>query len=127
MQPGHTLVLVNDELTWRGAQDIGQPWDRGLKQAAEALLQREAWHTLYSCRMVRTSRGRGYGLLVGAWGSGWHLWPATEEVSSSVADGCVLSSATRPPQEEVVAALNAAADAARGGRKRGLLDGLWPR
>lgn len=123
LEARHALILCNDELTWRGAADIGQPWDRDLKAAAEELLVREAWTTLYSCRMLRTSRGC-YGLLVGAYGAGFHLWPADDETSGSVRDELLLCSATPPPREELVDAINAAADAAQGGRRPGLLDRL---
>lgn len=50
---------------------------RKLKAAAEDVLS-SPWDTLYSCRIVRTSRGKGFGLLVGSYGLGWHLWPASE-------------------------------------------------
>jgi hypothetical protein len=49
---------------------------RKLKQSAEQLLAPEQWQVLYSCRMLRTSRGKAFGLLVGSYGLGWHLWPA---------------------------------------------------
>jgi hypothetical protein len=41
----------------------------------------EPWQYLYSCQVVRTSRGKGFGLLVCSYGLGWHLWPADEGVS----------------------------------------------
>jgi hypothetical protein len=50
---------------------------RKLKAAAEDVLS-SPWDVLYSCQMVRTSRGKGYGLLVGSYGLGWHLWSADE-------------------------------------------------
>lgn len=49
---------------------------RKLKQSAEELLAPEQWQVLYSCRMLRTSRGKAFGLLVGSYGLGWHLWRA---------------------------------------------------
>jgi hypothetical protein len=49
---------------------------RKLKQSAEQLLAPDQWQVLYSCRMLRTSRGKAFGLLVGSYGLGWHLWPA---------------------------------------------------
>jgi hypothetical protein len=49
---------------------------RKLKQAAAHLLAPDAWSTLYSCNMVRTSRGRGFGMVVGTYNSGWHVFAA---------------------------------------------------
>lgn len=53
---------------------------RKLKAAAEEVLS-EPWEYLYSCQVVRTSRGKGFGLLVCSYGLGWHLWPADEGAS----------------------------------------------
>lgn len=116
-----------------------------LKRTAAQLLAPGSWATLYDARMVRTSRGRGHGLLVGSWSAGWHLWPAESgerrrwgaragrhavhwrrccctaaacaAESSSVADECVLWSPEEPPLSDVVDALNAAAEA-RGAAKK---------
>eukprot|EP00878_Enallax_costatus_P025013 GHUV01026730.1.p1 GENE.GHUV01026730.1~~GHUV01026730.1.p1 ORF type:complete len:172 (+),score=31.76 GHUV01026730.1:253-768(+) len=112
VQAGQTVVAVNPE--WTGPQDIGQFWERKLKEAAEVLLAPNEWQTLYSCRMIRTSRGKGYGLLVGSYSLGWHLWAARSEDSSSVADGdCLLWSQEKPTQPLIIETLNAAAAAAK--------------
>lgn len=50
---------------------------RKLKAAAEDVLS-SPWDVLYSAQIVRTSRGKGLGLLVGSLGLGWHLWSAEE-------------------------------------------------
>lgn len=50
---------------------------RKLKAAAEDVLS-SPWDTLYSCQILRTSRGKGFGLLVCSYGLGWHLWSADE-------------------------------------------------
>ncbi|KAF8059444.1 hypothetical protein HT031_005249 [Scenedesmus sp. PABB004] len=128
-RPGHTLVAVNPD--WTGPADIGQFWERDLKAAAARLLAPGAWAPLYAARMLRTSRARGHGLLVGSWGRGWHLWAADSagrhwrrrptaerrhaEESSSVRDECVLWSEAEPEAAAVVEALNRAA---AGSRKR---------
>lgn len=120
LQAGHTLVAVNPD--WTRPEGIGQFWDRKLKAAAEDVLS-SPWDVLYSCQMVRTSRGKGYGLLVGSYGLGWHLWSADEDTSSSVRDPCILWSLTRPEQADLVAAVNEAA-AANDTGKPGVLGGL---
>lgn len=53
------------------------PSCRNLKAAAEDVLS-TPWDVLYSCQILRTSRGKGFGLLVCSYGLGWHLWPADE-------------------------------------------------
>jgi hypothetical protein len=53
------------------------PSCRKLKAAAEDVLS-TPWDVLYSCQILRTSRGKGFGLLVCSYGLGWHLWPADE-------------------------------------------------
>jgi hypothetical protein len=54
-----------------------------LKAAAVDVLG-QPWEYLYSCQVVRTSRGKGFGLLVCSYGLGWHLWLADEGVSWSI-------------------------------------------
>eukprot|EP00882_Tetradesmus_deserticola_P020173 GHRQ01021744.1.p2 GENE.GHRQ01021744.1~~GHRQ01021744.1.p2 ORF type:complete len:173 (+),score=75.43 GHRQ01021744.1:430-948(+) len=111
LEAGHSMVAVNPD--WTDAADIGQFWERKLKQSAEQLLAPEQWQVLYSCRMLHTSRGRAFGLLVGSYGLGWHLWRAASEDSSSVAaDSCLLWSPHQPEQSLVVETLNKAAAAA---------------
>ncbi|WIA36231.1 hypothetical protein OEZ86_007564 [Tetradesmus obliquus] len=108
---GHSVVAINPD--WTGPADIGQFWERKLKQSAEELLAPEQWQVLYSCRMLRTSRGKAFGLLVGSYGLGWHLWRAGSEESSSVQAGnCLLWSADKPEQSRVIETLNKAAAAA---------------
>jgi hypothetical protein len=53
-------------------------WCRKLKQAAKELIDDAEWTTLYSCELVRTSRGRSYGMVVGSYGLGWWVFKATE-------------------------------------------------
>ena len=67
------------ELFWRPSR----PWrprrgraHRDLKERARALLVEGGWAPLFSARMVRTSRGRAYGCLVGSWGEPWRLYAA---------------------------------------------------
>jgi hypothetical protein len=73
---------------------------------------------------VRTARGRSYGLLVGSWGAGWHLWAAGEDASSSVQERCLLWRPDRPGDAQVTGVLNDAAAAAAGSKARGGLAGL---
>lgn len=45
--------------------------------------------------MLRTSRGKGHGLLVGSYGVGWHLWAAAsgEETGALFPQGTLESTA----------------------------------
>ena len=51
---------------------------RKLKQVAKQLLDDAEWSTLYSCEMVRTSRGRRYGMVVGSYNLGWWVFKAED-------------------------------------------------
>jgi hypothetical protein len=77
--PATSPTAVCDNLKYRPAMTspaLRLVLRRKLKQSAEQLLAPEQWQVLYSCRMLRTSRGKAFGLLVGSYGLGWHLWPA---------------------------------------------------
>jgi hypothetical protein len=89
-----------------------QFWDRRLKQRARELIDDAEWQTLYSCQLLRTSRGKQHGLLVAAWGAGQQLYAAAGDDSGSAGD-LLLSSPQPIPRAQALERLNAHAAAAR--------------
>jgi len=102
LEPSHTIIVVNPE--WTSSKDIGQPWDRKLKRVAKQLLDDAEWSTLYSCDMVRTSRGGRYGMVVGSYNLGWWVFK-TEDDSSASVGSCILYSKGTLDRTKVLEAL----------------------
>ena len=75
-QPTRADQAVVAAAEWTRSADIGQPWDRGLRARARALIDEAEWAPLYRARLVRTSKGAAFGLLVAAYGEPWRLWAA---------------------------------------------------
>jgi hypothetical protein len=61
-RPGHTLLLLNPRLTT--AANIGQPWERGLRREARALLDEGGWRYIYAARALAQPDGTHIGTLV---------------------------------------------------------------
>ncbi|KAG2428709.1 hypothetical protein HXX76_011413 [Chlamydomonas incerta] len=97
-QPGHTVIAVNP--TWTGAGSVGQPWQFELRRRAAEVLDPAGWETLYSCRMLRSSRGAN-GLLMRAWPHRWALYPAATPDARHLGD-CVLATPERPPTKLLI-------------------------
>lgn len=55
LEPGHTILAVN--CSWTKASDIGQLWERELKERARFLLEETTWEDVYVCLPFRTPRG----------------------------------------------------------------------
>ncbi|MEW5302220.1 MAG: hypothetical protein WDW36_005023 [Sanguina aurantia] len=105
LQDGHTIIAVNSE--WTSGQDIGQFWERDLKQKADGLINDGGgWRSLYTCKMVRSSRGVR-GMLFHAYPFRWRLYPSATDDASELAP-CVLSSQERPTSAAILDALNTA-------------------
>ena len=104
----HTLVAVNP--SWTASRDIGQLWDRRLRQQAVALIDGPAaWLPLYHLWDVRTARG-ATGLLFRAWPHAWQLYSTCgeEEPAAALDSPPILVSAERPAVQQQIEALNAA-------------------
>ncbi|KAI8476508.1 MAG: hypothetical protein J3K34DRAFT_240249 [Monoraphidium minutum] len=112
---GTALVVVSE---WTRGDDVGQPWQRDLKARARELIDDGGWAPLYSARMLRTSKGAAFGCMTAGWGEPWRVYGASGEDSSTIDDAVLLEAWSPPPRPDVIAALNAAAEARRA-RDRG--------
>ncbi|KAG2449658.1 hypothetical protein HYH02_005188 [Chlamydomonas schloesseri] len=97
-QPGHTVIAVNP--TWTSASSVGQPWQFELRRRAAEVLDPAGWETLYSARMLRSSRGAN-GLLLRAWPHRWALYPAATPDARCLGE-CVLATPERPPNKLLI-------------------------
>lgn len=117
--PGHTLVAVNPQ--WTDAQSVGQPWQWGLRSRAAEVLEPSSWDTLYTCRMLRGSRGAN-GLLHRAWPHRWAVYPAATP-DTRVLGEVLLATPERPPRQLILEKLNEAKpDMQRRAKELGLDD-----
>lgn len=127
LDPGHLIAVVNP--SWTDSRDVGQLWDRRLKAAAAALIDDPAaWEAVYHLEDTRTSKG-ALGLVERSFPGPWMVYPATVEEEGEAegalaAGAAVLEAAERPARADIVAALNAAAEA-RGGGGSGKSKGWW--
>ena len=92
------VVAVNAFWTGRG-EEVGQPWEFGLKKAARACLTTDAWEKVYACRRTRSAAG-AEGTLVRRWPGRWYLW---NDDGSEVVKEWV----DEPSNREMAEALNA--------------------
>ena len=108
LEPQHTLVAVNP--SWTASKDIGQLWDRRLRQQAAAVIDAPAaWLPLYHLWDVRTARG-ATGMLFRSWPHAWKLYSTCgeEEPAAALDSPPILVSAERPTMQQQIEALNAA-------------------
>lgn len=116
LDPEHTMVLVNPYFT--APRDIGQPWDRRLREEADAIINGRQWDWIYCVRPCRGSRsefGRPArrGVLALEYPGEWALWESDGGEGDQrggyevLADALVLAGGRdRPTDAEVVRALD---------------------
>ena len=114
--PEHTMVLVNPYFT--APRDIGQPWERRLREEADAIINGRDWTWTYCVRPCRGSRGElgrpaRRGVLAFEYPGEWALWESDGGERDQrgdyevAADALVLAGGRdRPTDAEVVRALD---------------------
>ena len=92
------VVAVNAFWTGRG-EEVGQPWEFGLKKAARACLTKDAWEKVYVCRRTRTAAG--------VEGTLARRWPGPFVLFCADGSAVVKEWVDEPSDREMAEALNA--------------------
>eukprot|EP01026_Neomeris_dumetosa_P005618 TRINITY_DN11637_c0_g1_i1.p1 TRINITY_DN11637_c0_g1~~TRINITY_DN11637_c0_g1_i1.p1 ORF type:complete len:298 (-),score=19.69 TRINITY_DN11637_c0_g1_i1:49-897(-) len=104
------LLAVNP--TWTSYKDIGQLWDRQLKQRAQDIIEGYMWQYLYYLKVVRTAAG-SCGILFRTFPEDWYLYEYQELEEGENENGNVsslgkvlLQLPEKPSKETMIEKLN---------------------